>query len=651
MLVPSPAAGFVMPLGALAIGIAAGAKRMTTGKAFGMLLFPWALLVILQIPAAQHVLRVGYKRFMLMGWTTRAFIVFGMALVPLAAVMGDAYPELRNNREMVEKTIVAEENRFDAVLSEGLPKLEAEIAQALNGPHRVLAGESAFRLYDTFGIPYDFIEDTAATQDVRVDREGFEKAMEAQRDKARAGSAFGGGKKDKAFVFDGSDDAVKGGDQFIGYDETAAQGVPVVALWNEGREPVTALKTGESGYLSLAKSPFYLEAGGQVSDTGVIASASGASAAVVGLARTGAGMPRAHRVQVEKGAFHLRDIVTAEVDELLRDATRRNHTATHLLHAALRQVLGHHVKQAGSLVAPDRLRFDFVHFAPVTRDELDRIERIVNEQVLRNTRVETTVRSTDEAIAAGAMALFGEKYGDKVRVVSVPGFSLELCGGTHVRATGDIGLFVVVAESGVAAGVRRIEALTGMGAVAWAQQQRSALHQVVSALHVNEEQAVDAVEKLQGEAKKLAREVSQLKTKLAMAGGGGGSDKAGYDVVEAGGLKLARAKTAGLDKDGVRNMADSMKAAIKSGVVLVTSTGEEGKVSIVVSVWKWQSRRQSTRASIQSRKGATSWASSPGASSPLAMKRYLASDNCPWPRMLEACVRSSAGRSVLRQGW
>jgi alanyl-tRNA synthetase len=290
-------------------------------------------------------------------------------------------------------------------------------------------------------------------------------------------------------------------------------------------------------------------------------------------------------VRLESGALRVRDIVTAEVDAETRNATRRNHTATHLLHAALRQVLGTHVKQAGSLVAPDRLRFDFVHFQPVTRDELDRIERIVNEQIYRNTPVTTEVRSTQEAIDAGAMALFGEKYGDKVRVVSVPGFSLELCGGTHVSATGDIGFFVVVAESGVAAGVRRIEALTGAGAVGLAQHQRAVLERVVDALHVNDAQAVEAIGKLHAENKHLTREVSQLKQKLAMGGGASSGGAGTDDTVEVAGVKLARRKVSDLDKDALRGVADSLKEKIKSGVVILASASD-GKVQIVVAVTK-----------------------------------------------------------------
>jgi alanyl-tRNA synthetase len=532
-----------------------------------------------------YVLRKIMRRAMRHGKHLGLTEPFLHTLVPvLDQHMGDAYPELRTNREMIEKTILAEENRFDAVLVDGLPRLELEIAKALETPERVLPGDAAFRLYDTFGVPYDFIEDTATTKDVRVDRAGYDVAMEAQRGKARAGSAFGGAKKGDEFLLGLENSELEVGDQFEGYASTSVRGVPVIGIWNEERQPVDDLPQGSTGYVALARTPFYLESGGQVSDSGrIVSEATGASATVDALARIRQGLPRAHRVRVTSGTLHVHEIVTAEVDAEVRDATRRNHTATHLLHAALRTVLGSHVKQAGSLVAPDRLRFDFVHFQQVSREELDRIERIVNEQIVRNTPVDTQVRSTEEAIAAGAMALFGEKYGDKVRVVSVPGFSLELCGGTHVRATGDIGFFAIVAESGVAAGVRRIEALTGMGAVAWAQQQRSALRRLIEALHVNEDQAVDAIEKLQGESKRLSREVTQLKTRLALGGGDTAERTGAEDTIQVSGIKLARRKVADLDKDALRGLADTLKDRIGSGVVVIASAND-GRVQIVVSV-------------------------------------------------------------------
>ena len=498
----------------------------------------------------------------------------------LAREMGDAYPELRTGRAMIEQTIVAEEKRFDAVLTDGLPRLEAEIAKALESPERTLPGEAAFRLYDTFGVPFDFIEDTAATNDVRVDRDGFERAMEQQRGKARAQSAFGGKKGEEFAIAD--EPALKAaGDKFEGYTSTRLTGVPVLALFEESRHPAAALASGTTGYVVLAQTPFYLEAGGQVSDSGhLIDEASGASAVVEGLVRLRPGLPRAHRVRVEKGAFHPRDLVTAEVDAELRDATRRNHTATHLLHAALREVLGTHVKQAGSLVAPDRLRFDFVHFQPLTQGEIDRIERIVNEQVVRNTTVQTEIRSTDEAIKSGAMALFGEKYGDKVRVVSVPGFSMELCGGTHVRATGDIGAFIVVGEGGVAAGVRRIEAFTGLGAITWVQERRASLGRILETLHVGEDQTLETIERLQSEIKRLNRDVTQLKTKIAMGGSGSAAEDEATSVA---GISVARRKVSDLDKDALRALADSLKAKIKSGVVILANQTDV-KVQVVVAV-------------------------------------------------------------------
>jgi alanyl-tRNA synthetase len=498
----------------------------------------------------------------------------------LVREMGDAYPELRANRDMIERTILAEEGRFEAVLTDGLPRLEAEIAKALETPDRILAGEVAFRLYDTFGLPFDFIQDTAATQDVRVDQAGFDRAMEGQRSKARAGSAFDGERKGEDFAINDEQALKTAGDQFEGYTSTRLAGTPIIGLFDAHKQAVDSLSTGDTGYVALARTPFYLEAGGQVSDVGrLVSERSGATADVEGIVRIRPGLPRAHRVRVTGGVVNVHDTVVAEVNEERRNGTRRNHTATHLLHAALREVLGSHVKQAGSLVAPDRLRFDFVHFQPLTGEELERIERIVNDHIRRNTAVQTDVQATQEAIASGAMALFGEKYGDKVRVVTVPGFSRELCGGTHVTATGDIGFFAIVGESGVAAGQRRIEAVTGAAAVAWAQRQRAALSRLIDALHVNEDQAVEAVEKLQAESKRLARDVTQLKTKLAMGGGQSSAD----DTVEVAGVRLARRKVADLDKEAMRQLADSLKAAIKSGVVVIASVNDS-KVQIVVSV-------------------------------------------------------------------
>ena len=361
----------------------------------------------------------------------------------LVAEMGDAYPELRQGREAIVKVIRSEEERFDAVLTSGLPRLEEALDRAAR-TNRVMSGEDAFRLYDSLGVPLDFMEDLASQRELAIDHEGFERAIEGQREKARAGSTFKRAAKSLALTM--PDDVAAGldaaGDQFAGYDRTDVTGATIVAIFDESGRSIDELAEGGRGYLTLSQTPFYLEAGGQVSDSGHVSAADGSVASVEQLARPTPSRPRLHFVRVDRGAFRRGQLVTAGVDAELRDRTRRNHTATHLLHAALRSVLGPHVKQAGSLVAPDRLRFDFVHMSPVTADEIVRIEQIVNEQIVRNTQVVTEVRATEDAIAQGAMALFGEKYGDRVRVVTIPGFSVELCGGTHVRATGDIGAFV-----------------------------------------------------------------------------------------------------------------------------------------------------------------------------------------------------------------
>jgi alanyl-tRNA synthetase len=356
-------------------------------------------------------------------------------------------------------------------------------------------------------------------------------------------------------------------------------GVPVVGVFDERRREADRLEQGDAGYVVLARTPFYIEAGGQVSDTGWIARDDGAGSATVdGVVRLNPGWPRVHHVRMTSGRLAAGDKVTARVDADARDATRRNHTATHLLHAALRQILGPHVKQAGSLVAPDRLRFDFVHFAPVSRAEVAALERLVNEQIYRNTPVLTEVRATEEAIAAGAMALFGEKYGDRVRVVSVPGFSVELCGGTHCQATGDIGFFTITQESGIAAGVRRIEALTGRGAIELVQRRSAVLEALLAGLGVHEDQAVATIERLQAENRRLARDLQDARVRAALTGAG-----PALEPVDAAGVKVVAQRVRGLDRAGMRELSDSLRARLTSGVVVLASESD-GKVAIVVSV-------------------------------------------------------------------
>ena len=422
----------------------------------------------------------------------------------LAAGMGSAYPELGTGLEYIVRMVRAEEERFESVLTSGLPRLEETLERAAAGS-RIVSGDEAFRLYDTFGVPLDFIEDLAGERHLTLDTEGFARAMEGQREKARTQSAFGAARSEAVTFSDAGGELLAAvGDVFEGYTATRLRGVPVVALFSETGAAVATLHEGQAGYVALGRTPFYVESGGQLSDAGWIFAEQGTGSAVVErLVRARPEWPRLHLVRVAAGTLTTRDLVTAEVDQRVRDATRRNHTATHLLHAALRQTLGNHVKQAGSLVTPDRLRFDFVHFAPVSHEQLEEIERIVNEQIRGNATVETEVKATAEAMAAGAMALFGEKYGDQVRVVSVPGFSLELCGGTHCSRTGDIGFFAVVQEGGIAAGVRRIEAVTGAGAIELYQNRRRATDAVAAALGVPVEQAADAIERQQADLKRL----------------------------------------------------------------------------------------------------------------------------------------------------
>ena len=534
-----------------------------------------------------YVLRKIMRRAMRHGRKLELHKPFLYALVDVVVrEMGEAYPELRSGRDTIVQVIESEEVRFDAVLTAGLPRLEDVLERAAKGS-RAVPGDEAFKLYDTYGLPRDFIEDLASHQGLRFDAEGFEAAMEGQRVKARAGSAFDA-KKGEDFSFGSDTDREmlrQASDAFDGYTDTSVQGVAVLALFDAGKKAVDALPAGASGYAVIARTPFYVEAGGQVSDQGWIVHADGARSHVSGVVRLGAGLPRAHKIARAGGFLALNDLVAAEVDVLLRDATRRHHTATHLLHAALRQTLGAHVKQAGSLVAPDRLRFDFVHFSAVTPEQLLEVETIVNRAVLKNEPVTTAVRNAQEAIAAGAMALFGEKYGEEVRVVAVGdgAFSTELCGGTHVRATGDIGAFLITDESGVAAGVRRVEAVTGLAAVAMARDAVGELKDAMAETNARRGELAAKVQALKTELSKAQKDVQQLKTKVALGGGAGGGAPDG-EKVEIGGATFIARQVSDVDKESLRSLADSLKSRLTSGVIVLAAAMADGKVSLIVSV-------------------------------------------------------------------
>ncbi len=497
--------------------------------------------------------------------------------------MGEAYPELRAGRDVVCQVVRGEEERFDAVLTGGLPRLEDALERAAAGAG-VLGGEDAFRLYDTYGLPRDFIEDLAANQRVRFDAEGFDREMSAQRDKARSRSGFESRKADDV-AFRSDDDRAalaRAGDQFDGYVHTTLPDVEVLAVFDAERRQVTTLTAGADGYACLSATPFYLEAGGQVSDRGVLTASDGTRLREVsGVLRLSPGLPRLHRLSAGAAPLHTGTTVTASVDADTRQATRRNHTATHLLHSSLRTVLGTHVKQAGSLVAPDRLRFDFVHFAPLTADELSRIEHLVNAAILRNDPVQTSVKNTQEAIAGGATALFGEKYGDQVRVVQVGdgAFSTELCGGTHVAATGEIGMLLITEESGVAAGVRRIEAQTGAGALHFVRPRLSEFDRVRGYLNAGTD---DVLARLESRIEQLEKAVRDRDRKLARAAAGqSGTDGRRLQLGE---VTVVVQRIEDASKDLLRSVADQVKSTLACGVVFLAGPTADGKVAMVASV-------------------------------------------------------------------
>ncbi|ADE14291.1 alanyl-tRNA synthetase [Nitrosococcus halophilus Nc 4] len=493
---------------------------------------------------------------------------FYQLVQPLAVEMGEAYPELPQAQSRVERMLKLEEERFNETLDQGLKILEQDI-ENLSG--QVIPGETVFRLYDTFGFPVDLTADIARERGLTLDMRGFEHAMAKQRERARAASRFK--------IEYGPDLQLDLETEFIGYEHLRGEG-QVTALFRvaETTEAVEQLSAGEKGIVVLDRTPFYAEAGGQVGDQGTLR-APGGLFNVTDTQKQGAAY--AHLGEVRLGELRVGDLIQAEVERAHRAPTRLNHSATHLLHASLRQVLGEHVAQKGSLVTADRLRFDFSHFEALEPEQLRQIERLVNAQIRADLPVETQIMPLQEALDAGVVALFGEKYGEQVRVLRMGNFSVELCGGTHVDRTGNIGLFKIINETGIAAGIRRIEAVTGEAALRWVEENEARLEAVAGLLKASRESVIDKLELLQQQARQQEKEIQSLKARLASAGGSDLSAQA----QEIQGVKVLAARIDGVDIKTLRNTADQLKSKLATAAI-VLGTVVEGKVVLIAGVTK-----------------------------------------------------------------
>jgi alanyl-tRNA synthetase len=496
---------------------------------------------------------------------------FHKLVAVLDSEMGAAYPELTQRRAHVERVLAQEETRFAETLMTGMALLDTAMRD-LSGT--VIDGATVFKLYDTFGFPVDLTADIAREHHLTIDQTGFEAAMDAQRERARAASRFGVDMRAGARVDSRT--------QFQGYDTLSGESL-VVALLKDGAA-VTELKAGEHGEVVLEATPFYAESGGQVGDAGELA---GPGIRFVVSDTVKRGTAFAHVGQVVDGRIRVGDKLGAQVDAPRRAATVLNHSATHLLHAALRQVLGTHVQQKGSLVAPDRLRFDFSHFQPLTALELTTVERLVNAQIRRNEPAQTAIMEYDQAVASGAMALFGEKYDKDVRVLRLGEFSIELCGGTHVGRAGDIGLFKITAESGVASGVRRIEAITGEQAIDYMEQHEALIREVAGQLRSSRDEVPDKVRDVLDRVRQMEREIRTLKDKLAS---GSGVDLAA-NAIDVQGVKIVAAQVDGADSGALRNAVDQLKSKLGSAVIVLASVDAQSKVLLVAGVTADQTAR------------------------------------------------------------
>ncbi len=507
----------------------------------------------------RRALRHGYK----LGQTKPFFY----RMVPdLVAEMGEAYPELAAVAERVAQVLKQEEERFGETLEHGMKILDVALADVPKGGQ--LDGTTLFTLYDTYGFPVDLTADICREREVDVDMAGFDVAMTRQREQARAAGKF---KMAEGLTYAGAET------RFDGYEKLELDNVKVTALYVDGT-PVQQVQAGQSAVVVLDATPFYAESGGQVGDTGVL-QADGLRFAVGDTLKIQAGV-FGHHGLLEEGSLSVGDTVLARVDAGRRARTVRNHSATHLMHKALRQVLGSHVQQRGSLVDPDKTRFDFAQDAPLTSEQIAQVEAIVNAEVLANQPTRAQVMAYDDAVKGGAMALFGEKYGDTVRVLDI-GFSRELCGGTHVARTGDIGLFKIVSEGGVAAGVRRIEAITGDNALVWVQGQSALLARVAGMLRTTPTDLPERIAQVQAQVKALEKDLEQSRNKLAASAG---NDLAATAAVDVKGIKVLAAGIGDVDPKALRGMVDNLKDRLKPAVVLLATGSADGKISVVAGV-------------------------------------------------------------------
>ena len=512
-----------------------------------------------------YVLRRIIRRACRHGNKLGASDTFFHRIVPaLVAEMGEAFPELKTQQAHIERVLKTEEEQFARTLEQGLRILEQDLA-SLKGSE--IPGDIVFKLYDTYGFPMDLTGDIARERDLSIDEAGFEAAMEAQRERARAASQFG---LDYNQLVKVDTDTL-----FEGYDSTAGS-AQIISLLRDG-QAVDVLAEGETGVVVLDRTPFYAESGGQVGDTGYL---SGAGVRFDVRDTTKAGGAHLHHGVVVNGSLAVGASIKAVVDDSIREATKANHSATHLLHAALRQVLGEHVQQKGSLVDSQRLRFDFSHFEPIRAEQLQQLERLVNQQIRSNSAVEIEVTDIETAKAKGAMALFGEKYGDQVRVLTMGGgFSVELCGGTHVSRTGDIGLFKITSEGGIASGVRRIEAITGGAALNWVNDAEEQLRQAAQLLKGNRDNLLSKLSAALERSQQLEKDLQQLKAKAASAAG---NDLAG-EAQQLGGMQVLVKRVDGVDGKGLLALIDQLKNKLGSAVILLG--GElDGKVVLVAGV-------------------------------------------------------------------